>query len=66
MTFALSWAASGSGDEYILPQFGLQPHAFYHRVLSILHNDNPLHLSPKDRWALLTHCHDKLNGPPTT
>ncbi|MFC9769707.1 hypothetical protein [Rhodococcus jostii] len=60
LKFALSWAASGCGDEYILPEFGLHPHTFYQRVVSILHHDNPRHLSPKARQALLTHCHHKL------
>ncbi|MGX7729577.1 DUF3263 domain-containing protein [Rhodococcus sp. 2H158] len=33
--FALRWSPFGDGDEYILPQFGLTPTAFYRRVFAL-------------------------------
>ena len=34
--FVLRWSSFDDGDEYILPEFGLTPTAFYRRVLNLI------------------------------
>ncbi|MGV9949639.1 DUF3263 domain-containing protein [Rhodococcus aetherivorans] len=36
LAFVLRWSPFGGGDDYILPEFGLTPAAFYRRVLALL------------------------------
>ncbi|MDO1481841.1 DUF3263 domain-containing protein [Rhodococcus ruber] len=36
LDFVLRWSPFDDGDEYILPEFGLTPTAFYDRVLALV------------------------------
>ena len=36
LAFATKWSRFGGGDEYILPEFGLTPSAFYQRILAMV------------------------------
>jgi len=60
--FVLRWSPYADGDEYILPQFGLTPAAFYRRVLALL-------AAPTDEIDISTCssvreiCRAKLPGP---
>lgn len=44
LDFAVKWAPFGGGDEHILPEFGIFPAVFYHRLQRLLHR----HLSVND------------------
>ncbi|MCB8910586.1 DUF3263 domain-containing protein [Rhodococcus rhodochrous] len=60
--FVLRWSPFDDGDEYILPQFGLTPAAFYYRVRTLL-------TAPTDEIDLATCsllreiCRTKLSRP---
>ncbi|MCZ4587609.1 DUF3263 domain-containing protein [Rhodococcus opacus] len=64
--FALQWVSYGGGDEYILPEFGVQPSTYYRRLLSLLQSVEAPRLEPADRHRLVTMCLCKLGvpGPP--
>lgn len=57
--FALCWAPFGSGDEYILPQFGITPASFYRRLADIL-RDDLIGLDQGARETLTGLCRSRL------
>ena len=65
--FALQWAPFDSGDEYILPQFGIVPQTFYRRLAEIL-RDSHTRLDHSVRETLTALCRDKIfdHGPDPT
>ena len=65
--FALQWANYGEGEEYILPEFGIQPRTYYLRLLRLLQTGHAPHLGSTDRAQLVDLCKTKLgnsNTPP--
>lgn len=63
--FALQWETYGGGDEYILPEFGIQPPTFYRRLLSLLQSVHAPRLEPTERQRIVTLCLGKLGLPET-
>jgi len=61
LTFAVQWAPFGRGDEFILPEFGITPGTFYHRLRAILFTTGP-RLGPRITQQLLKLCATKV-GP---
>lgn len=59
VAFALRWAQFDSGDEYILPQFGITPVAFYRRLSEIL-RENKSQIAPAELQTLITVCQRKF------
>ncbi len=62
LTFAVQWAPFGAGDEFILPEFGITPRAFYHRLRAILFSTTSPRLGPRTTQHLLNLCATKV-GP---
>jgi len=62
LTFAVQWAPFGAGDEFILPEFGITPGAFYHRLRAILFSATGQRLGPRTTQQLLSLCATKV-GP---
>jgi len=62
LTFAVQWAPFGGGDEFILPEFGITPGAFYHRLRAILFSTTSPRLGPRTTQHLLNLCATKV-GP---
>ncbi|PBC47184.1 hypothetical protein CJ177_43465 [Rhodococcus sp. ACPA1] len=62
--FALRWAEYGGVDEYILPEFGIQPATYYRRLLRLLQPVLTPRLESSDRARLVTLCRSKLGYPP--
>ena len=60
-TFAVQWAPFGGCDEFILPEFGITPGAFYHRLRAILFSTGQ-RLGPRTAQQLLNLCATKV-GP---
>ena len=60
--FGLAWESYGGGDEYILPEFGIQSQAYYRRMLGLLQSVPAPRLEPDDRQRLVTMCLRKLEG----
>jgi len=65
LTFAVQWAPFGGGDEFILPEFGITPGTFYHRLRAILFTTGP-RLRPRTTQQLLNLCATKVSpvSPP--
>jgi len=61
LTFAVQWAPLGAGDEFILPEFGITPGTFYHRLRAILFTTGP-RLRPRTTQHLQHLCATKV-GP---
>ena len=61
LTFAVQWAPFGGGDELILPEFGITPGTFYHRLRAILFTTGQ-RLRPRTIQHLLNVCATKV-GP---
>jgi len=64
LTFAVQWAPLGRGDEFILPQFGITPGTFYHRLRAILFSTTGPHLGPRTTQQLLNLCATKVGPVP--
>jgi len=62
LTFAAQWAPFGGGDEFILPEFGITPGTFYHRLRAILFSTTSPRLGPRTTQQLLNLCATKV-GP---
>ena len=58
--FAAQWVAFDGGDEYILPEFGVDPTTYYRRVLTILQTPPSPPLDPEDRQRIVERCQRKL------
>jgi hypothetical protein len=61
IAFATRWEPFGGGDEYILPEFGLQPEQFYRRLTQLL-TDHRTPIEPATRSRLKVLCHNKLGS----
>ncbi|MFC9556729.1 hypothetical protein ACFTWF_38565 [Rhodococcus sp. NPDC056960] len=61
--FALRWAPFDSGDEYILPQFGITPATFYRRLAEIL-RDGHTRLDHGVRETLTGLCRNRPSDAP--
>lgn len=57
--FAYRWR-DFDGDEYILPEFGIQPDEFYRRLLSILVEGTAPVLHPRVHNDLTALCHSRI------
>jgi len=62
LDFAVRWAPYGGGDEHILPEFGLLPIDFYHRLQSLLDEHPSIDVQVRRRLKAL--CAHKLGYPP--
>ncbi|AWH00628.1 DUF3263 domain-containing protein [Rhodococcus ruber] len=62
LDFAVQWAPYGGGDEHILPEFGLVPTDFYHRLRCLL--DAQPKIDAGTRRRLKNLCTRKLGYPP--
>ncbi|QRE82673.1 DUF3263 domain-containing protein [Rhodococcus ruber] len=62
LDFAVQWAPYGGGDEHILPEFGLVPTDFYHRLRCLL--DARPKIDAGTRRRLKNLCTRKLGYPP--
>lgn len=68
--FALRWAPIAANndytlpdlDEYILPEFGLQPTMYYRRLLTLLLVPPCPRLDPLDRKRIIALCQHKLDA----
>jgi len=68
--FALRWApivavndyTLPDFDEYILPEFGLQPTVYYRRLLTLLLTPPCPRLDPSDRQRIIALCQHKLDA----
>jgi hypothetical protein len=49
-------------DEYILPEFGLQPTMYYRRLLTLLLTPPCPRLDPSDRQHIIALCQHKLDA----
>jgi len=58
--FAAQWMSFDGGDEYILPEFGIDPTTYYRRVLTILQTPPSPPLDPVDRQRIVELCQQKL------
>jgi hypothetical protein len=58
--FALQWARFGGGDEYILPEFGVQPAEYYRRMLVVLQAGRAPRMDAAERQLLVALCVNKL------
>ncbi|MFF0818648.1 hypothetical protein ACFYVR_26395 [Rhodococcus sp. NPDC003318] len=58
--FALRWGAF-DGDEYILPEFGVQPEEFYRGLLEILVDRRAPVLDPRVHNGLIALCRRKIS-----
>ncbi|GAF43612.1 hypothetical protein RW1_009_00360 [Rhodococcus wratislaviensis NBRC 100605] len=58
--FALWWEPFGGGDEYIFPEFGVDPVAYYRRLLNLLQSARAPRLERGDRQRLVALCAHKL------
>ena len=63
LTFALRWLPYGGGDEHLLPEFGLNPPAFYRRLQEMLAK-RFTGVDFETRRQLLEHCAVKLADSP--
>jgi len=63
LDFVLRWSSFDDGDEYILPEFGLTPAAFYRRVLSLITKESG-GTNVATRASLRTFCLSKLSPSP--
>lgn len=61
LDFAVRWAPYGGGDEHILPEFGLLPIDFYHRLQRLL--DEHPRIDARVRRRLKDLCTRKLGYP---
>ncbi|MFC9556214.1 DUF3263 domain-containing protein [Rhodococcus sp. NPDC056960] len=59
LDFLLRWSPFDAGDEYILPEFGLTPEAFYRRVLTLV-TDPTDEMDAGTRARLRDICKSKL------
>lgn len=59
-SFVLRWGPFDHGDEYILPEFGITPVAFYRRVLVLAREMPPAAIGDSDRERVIDLCVDKL------
>ncbi|WZU35726.1 hypothetical protein Rruber_05239 (plasmid) [Rhodococcus ruber] len=62
LDFAVQWAPYDGGDEHILPEFGLVPTDFYHRLRCLL--DTQPRIDAGTRHRLMSLCTRKLGHPP--
>ena len=62
LSFVARWAPFDHGDEYILPEFGLQPTMYYRRLLTLLLTPPCPRLDPPDRQRIITLCQHKLDA----
>ncbi|MGV0705405.1 hypothetical protein [Mycolicibacterium porcinum] len=54
------WAPFDHGDEYIFPEFGIVPSAFYQRVLALVQEAPPQAMRESDRERVIGICSAKL------
>jgi len=59
--FAIRWLPFDGGDEYILPQFGITPYAFYIRLHTLLQTRPTIGLSLAAKRQLVEACAAKLS-----
>jgi hypothetical protein len=62
LAFVKKWSPYGSGDEYILPEFGLPPLVFYRRLSRILEKKFLQELDMQTRNQLREFCAVKIAG----
>jgi hypothetical protein len=60
LSFVARWAPLDHGDEYILPEFGIAPSTFYHRVLVLVQEAPPQPMRESDRERVIGICLAKL------
>lgn len=60
LSFVARWAPFDHGDEYILPEFGIAPSTFYHRVLALVREAPPRAMRESDRERVIGICLAKL------
>ncbi|QRY47418.1 hypothetical protein JVX93_11830 [Mycolicibacterium boenickei] len=60
LSFVARWAPFDHGDEYILPEFGIAPSTFYHRVLALIREAPPRAMRESDRERVIGICLAKL------
>ncbi len=59
--FAIKWLPFDGGDEYILPQFGITPYAFYVRLHTLLQTRPTTGLGLAAKRQLAEACAAKLS-----
>jgi|GEM_PF-6497764 len=62
LAFATKWARFGGGDEYILPEFGVTPVQFYHRVLAMVTTPRTAEVDFATKQFLRQFCLSKIAG----
>lgn len=60
INFVVQWCEYGGGEELILPQFGIVPTEFYHRILAVVERGENSGLSSSTRLFLRQHCKVRL------
>lgn len=60
LSFVARWGPFDHGDEYILPEFGIAPSTFYHRVLALVQEAPPQAMRESDRQRVVGLCLTKL------
>lgn len=60
INFVVQWCEYGGGEELILPQFGIVPTEFYHRILAVVERGENSGLSSSTRLFLRQYCKVRL------
>lgn len=59
LRWAVEWLPFGTGDEYILPEFGVTPAVFYHRIYTLISTGAADHIQTGMRTRLRERCSDR-------
>lgn len=62
LSFVIRWEPYGDGDEYILPEFGIEPVLFYRRILALLRSRHEHRIAADLQERLSDLCVRKIDG----